>query len=282
MKALRETISYPVHSSFKISRYTLPRFDMPYHYHSEYEMVYICRGKGVRYIGGSVQKFGEGDLVFLGPGLAHIWINQEDEDEVEGIVVQFPEKLLRPFTSLPEFREVKELLENSAYGLQIIGETKDKLVSLLKNSVSSNGIRKINYLLEFLDLMTNKTERKIIDPWAQQEKDIHNDKRINDVQRLVRGFYNRNIGIPEAASLANMENSSFCRFFKQKTGKSFTKYLNETRVDRACSLLLENKLTISQLAFDCGFNNISNFYRQFGKITGKTPAEYKKGHISKL
>lgn len=284
MKAKKEKIIYPVQSSFKILKYKVPYFDMPFHYHPEYELVYINKGSGLRYIGNSIHKFRDGDMVLIGPGLAHVWVNpkeyQKDKTQLstEAIVLQFSIDLLSSMIDTPEFTHIKDLLSRSQRGIKINSKTKKKVYEILQGSINSKGITKFIKLLNILDILSQDKNTELLNPASNTEQLYSKDTRINAVYQLVMSFYNRKIGVKEAAEIANMEQSAFCRFFKDNTNKSFTNFLNETRINRACSLLLEKKLSISQVAWETGFNNTANFYRQFNKHTGKTPAKFRNNN----
>lgn len=282
MKLKSEKIIYPIQSSFKVVKYAVPQFDMPFHYHSEFELVYITKGAGKRYIGKAIHTFNSGDMVFMGPDLAHVWINEKsrgeaEDEQVEAIVLQFPEKLFASFWQAPEFARVRTLLERAQAGFRIRGKTRLTVAECLEEMLKIEGVDRLLLLLRILRTLSASDEVVLLNPLDLKPGGYHSDQRINVVYHYVMSRYQQKITVDEAASLAHMEKSAFCRLFKSKTQKTFTQFVNETRVDRACSLLLEGTQSISQIAFDVGFNNLANFYRQFQKITGETPGEYKAG-----
>ena len=281
MKSKQEKIIYPVQSSFKILKYAVPYFDMPLHYHPEYELVYIVKGYGLRYIGDSIHKFKNGDMVFMGPDLAHIWINpkklkKDSKLLTEAIVLQFSGGFLQSVLDTPEFVLIKELLIKAQNGIKIVGSSRASIVEILENSLDLDGPPKIINLIQILDILSRDKRAVLLNPIEYRPQPSRGDKRIIAVSHLVMSSFNQRLTVGDAATVANMEQSAFCRYFKEKTLKTFTGYLNETRVDHACRLLLENKLPVSQIAYECGFNAMANFYRQFKKITGVTPGEYRK------
>ncbi len=276
MKIKEEKILYPVQNSFKILRYSVPNFKMAFHFHPEYELVYIIKGSGLRYIGDSIQKFQSGDMVFVGPNLGHMWISDENkkEENAEAFVLQFSGELFASMINTPEFRSIKSLLERANSGLKIISDIQDIIFDLMEYLRNSEGPESIIKLIEILNLMSKNESIRSLNLSEKSNASGNQDKRISAVFQYVKAFYKEKISVDQAASMANMEKSAFCRFFKGKTQKTFTQFLNESRIDRACELLLKNEFSISQIAFECGFNNLANFYRQFKKITGKTPGEY--------
>lgn len=281
MKLKQEKIVYPVQSSFKVLKYSVAYFNMSFHYHPEYELVYITKGSGLRYIGSSIQKFQTGDMVFLGPDLSHIWINPKSYEKLSGlkaeaIVVQFPSDLFSSLIAAPEFGSIKNLLNNSQFGLSITGCTRKTVVDILGQLLVSEGVNKMMLLIKMLDVLSRDKKITFLNTPDYSAQQSQTDKRINAVYSYVMSFYHRKIGSRDAAQIANMEQSAFCRFFKEKTQKTFVQFLTETRIDHACRLLLEKKLSITQIAYETGFNNMAHFYKQFKKITGLTPKEYCK------
>lgn len=279
MKVSSEKIIYPVQSSFKVLKYAVPQFNMPFHYHSEYELVYITHGSGQRYIGKSIHNFRPGDMVFMGPDLSHVWMNEKQkqisESETEAIVLQFSDQLFQSLIETPEFSQIKQLLNRSQAGLKIEGKTRAAIAQSLEDLLDSQGTEKFVGLIRLLDILARDENLVLLNPIDYKEGSYHKDHRINVVYHYVISRYQQRISVDEVAHLAHMEKSAFCRFFKTKTQKTFTRFVNETRVNHACGLLLENKLSVSQIAYEVGFNNLANFYRQFHKITGKTPGEFK-------
>jgi len=250
---------------------------MSFHFHPEYELVYIINGSGLRYIGDSIQKFQSGDMVFVGPNLGHMWISENDpEGESEAVVLQFEGKLFDSMIDTPEFRRIKIIMEKSNSGLKILSDNKSQIFLCLEELRKSEGPSNIIKLIEILDRLSK--DESIVSLNLSESFSLigSQDKRINAVYQYVKAFYQEKISVENAASIANMEKSAFCRFFKDKTYKTFSQFLNETRVDHVCELLLKNDQSVSQIAYECGFNNMANFYRQFKKITGKTPGEFIK------
>jgi AraC-like DNA-binding protein len=278
----QEQITYPVQNSFKVLKYAVPFFDMPFHYHSEYELVYITRGSGIRYIGNSIHKFQSGDMVFMGPDLAHIWITpekyrqQQTDLKVEAIVLQFSKDLFNSMIETPEFLLIKKLLTNTEAGLKITGNTRNTVIKLLEKMLLSDGLQRFSLLLDVLDGLSQAKDLLSLNSWDRIQEMPQTDKRISAVHNFVMTCYAQKISSREAASIANMEQSAFCRFFKLKTQKTFTRFLNETRIDQACQLLLEKKQPITQVAYACGFNNMTNFYKQFKTYTKTTPLAFQK------
>ena len=282
MRVKQEKITYPVQNSFKILKYTVPFFDMPFHYHSEYELVYIIRGTGIRYIGNSIHKFQSGDMVFMGPDLAHIWITPEKDRQertnsmVEAIVLQLSRDLFSSMIDTPEFLLISQLLANTTAGLKITGAIRDTVLKTLAKMLRCDGLERFLLLLNVLNNLSRAKDLTLLNALELTRELNQTDKRIDAVHHFVMTCYAQKISSKDAASIANMEQSAFCRFFKLKTQKTFTQFLNETRVNQACRLLLEKKQSVTQIAYESGFSNMTNFYKQFKKYAKTTPLDFQK------
>lgn len=282
MKATQEKITYPVQHSFKVLKYSVSSFDMPFHYHTDYELVHIMSGSGKRYIGNNVHKFKAGDMVFLGPGLPHFWMsdnvsgNEKQNTEMKCIVLQFSGSLFSGLIDTPEFIKIKKMFGLSVSGLKISNIVRDEINLILEEMINLSGVERFTGLMKILDLLSSDNSVKQINSGPVEMVNLYNDQRIDNICNFIKSCFSKKITIKDAAELANMESSAFCRYFKDKTLKTFMQLLTETRVNQACILLNENQLNINQIAYHCGFNNISNFYRQFKKIMGCTPTEYQK------
>lgn len=282
MKIKSEKIILPVRNSFKILKYSVPRFEMPFHYHPEYELVYITRGSGQRYIGNSIHNFKSGDMVFIGADLAHVWVTEKQENKpeekpvAEAMVLQFSKVLFDSLIETPEFLKIKRLFARAQSGLKVVGKTRDEVAEMLDDLLLCQGVKRLTRLISILDRLSQAGTLIPLNPVDFKPGIYHEDERINTVHHYVISRHQQRILVREAAALAHLEKSAFCRFFKAKTRKTFTRFVNETRIDHACRLLLDNRLSVTQIAFEVGFNNLANFYRQFNKIMGMTPNRYRQ------
>ncbi len=280
MRVKQEKIIFPVESAFKAVKYTVPYFDMSFHHHPEYELVYISQGSGTRNIGASIHKYEAGDMVLIGPGLAHVWMSpqtylkEDSEHIVQAFVVQFHENLLTSLMDTPEFNNIKVLLERSHYGVKVSAEISELIAINLEALLSLSGIDRIRELLKILDLLSHDKQQVLLNRSDYPPPLSKSDGRINAVHQFVVSCYDQQISSRDGAQMANMEHSAFCRLFKSKTQKTFTQFLNATRIDQARQLLLENQLTVTQIAYQCGFNNLGHFYKQFKKVMGMTPRAF--------
>ena len=256
-------------------------FDKPWHFHKEYELVYIKKTKGSRFIGDQVSFFEDGDLVLIGPSIPHLFRNSEEYYKnnkllAKSICIHFTEDFLgNSFFDLPEMKQVKKLLDRSSLGLEVTGKAnlyvKDKLVEMNKQKPAN---RLINLLEILIFLSTSKEISQILSKTFIATNDKDTD-RIDKVIQFILNNYKNDIYIEQIASKLNMSIASFSRYFKHHTHKTFSNYVTEIRISHACRLMMDSHYNISEICYMSGFENQSNFYRHFKKFTGVIPKEYK-------
>jgi len=256
-------------------------FDKPWHFHKEYELVYIDKTKGTRFIGDQVSFFDDGDLVLLGPNIPHLYRNSEEYYQnnklvAKSIFIHFTENFLgSTFFDLPEMKQVRKLLERSSLGIEVKGRSnvyvKNKLVEM-------NEQKPANRLMNLLEILVFLSTSKELSPILSKTFTASNDNdtdRINKVIQFILKNYKNDIYIEEIASKLNMSIASFSRYFKHHTHKTFSNYVTEIRISHACRLMMDSHYNISEICYMSGFENQSNFYRHFKKFTGVIPKEYK-------
>lgn len=277
-----------IRSSFSVRHDIEPNFGSIWHYHPELELHHVIQGEGVRFIGDNISNFQPGEIILLGANLPHMWrCNQEyfENDahrHVEAMVIQFlPDSLGRDFLQLPETHLLPKLFEKAQKGMRFRGRTKEALSKLIHEATQASDLDRIILLISILKLMSQTDEfDEIASAHAFYKSNETDTLRINKVCTYTLSNYKKDINLEEISSIANLSVTSFCRYFKMKTNKTFYDFLIEIRVSHACRLLVEDRLSTEVICFDCGFNNVSNFYRHFKKITGLTPLEYKKKYLT--
>lgn len=255
-----------------------------WHNHPEFELVLILKGTGKRLVGDYIDRFEENDLILVGSNLPHAWIcdneynNHGDGFKGEAIVLQFTYDFLGPvFFEIPENRNLRRLLEESGRGIKFTGNTKEKIVELLKESHKLDGADQFLLLMTLFNLMSRTREYQIlsstgfIEPYHKEG----NEPVQKAIDFILHNFSN-DITIREMLDITNMSNTTFCIAFKRITRMTFKEYLLNTRIGYACKLLTNSSLTISQIALGCGFENQSNFNHQFKKLKSLTPSLFRK------
>ncbi|QHV99961.1 AraC family transcriptional regulator [Spirosoma endbachense] len=290
MKPLFRKVTVKLESSFTVRHDTLPHFKNIWHYHPELELHYIVKGEGVRFIGDKISNFSHGEVVLVGENLPHTWRSNEqyfhnDPDlAIEVIVIQFlPDCLGEHLLKLPEAYLIPKLYEKAKSGMVITGKTNQKLVELMRQAVHATNLDKIIILLSILKTLAETDEYEmIVSGRAEFYQSNETDTlRLNKVCNYTLTNYKKDITLEEISAISNLSVTSFCRYFKLMTNKTYYDFLIEIRISHACRALIEDKTPTEVICFDCGFNNVSNFYRHFKKVTGLTPLEYKRKYLNK-
>lgn len=271
-------------TSFLFRDLVLPYFPNPYHFHPELELVYILEGAGTRFVGDRIEYFCEGDMVLVGPNLPHLWKNDkvyyEGNDDLvsRAIVIQFKKDFLRSeFGELPEMGLIRSLLDISQRGLKITGSTHQKIAEIMMSMIDQTPLERIASVLKILSLLSSSNEYALLSSEGfARAYDKTDTERINRVYAYVIENFSEEISLTDVAGIAHMSATAFCRYFKRSTNKTFSIFLLETRLNYACKLLANDGLNITEVAYESGFNNMSYFNRQFKKMTGLSPQQYRK------
>jgi len=288
MKPQLLKVSTAPSQSFSVRRDLIPHMNNKWHYHPEIELIHLKKGVGTQFIGDSIRSFRSGDIVLVGPHLAHYWrfddcyFKRQSKPLADVRVAHFSENFWGDqFLNLPENKAIKSLLENSRRGLQVNGKIKAKVADLLEKMLVSEGSSRIILLIEALNLIANCTNTiKLSSIGFKQDYDETSNIKINAIYNFTLENFRRKIHLEEIANVAVISPNSFCRFFKSKTGKTYSRFLTEIKIGHACRLLIENKLNIKQLCYESGFNNMASFHKYFKITTGKSPLSYQREFIS--
>lgn len=263
---------------FIIQNHPKADFDYALHFHSDFELNLVLRDYGRRIVGDSIEPFNNVDLVLTGPNMPHKWEgNNIDNNHV--ITIQFQENLLS-FHILGKrmFSPIKQLLEKSKRGIQFLEEEDS---SIIKRILAMTQMTGFNICLEFFallyDLATSPRQR-ILASGAFDTNNILRDsksRRIAKIKEYINTNYMNQIKLSDIAQLVAMSDSALSHFFKKRTNRNIIDYINDVRISNATKMLFETSQSVSEIAFFCGFNNISNFNRIFKKHHHKTPSEYR-------
>ncbi len=283
MKACLHKLPLDEGSSFLFNKWNCSFFDKPWHFHEEFELVLIDKSSGTQLIGDKVKLFKDGDLFLIGPNIPHMFKNfdeyYQEEKDASSVFLHFTENFLgEKFIQLPEMKAVQRLLQKASFALEIHGNTRKRIIRFLKEMEDQSPSRRMLSLLNILiDLSESDETETLLN--ASFPVNIINNKdtsRINQVLEYIMQNYQHKIYISEVASQVNMSDAAFSRYFKKHTQINFSQYLTEIRISQACQLLIQGEENITQVGFLCGFDNLSNFYRHFKKVTGKIPKDYQK------
>ena len=256
-----------------------PFFGFHWHYHPEYEITYIHKGRGTRLVGDHVNTFEAGDCVLLGSNLPHTWISDDDfrqsDEQMEVIVVQFPVDLFAEnFIALPEMNGIQQLLKAAQRGISF---SKPSFIATLHALTEQKGFAQLHQLMAILQAMSEEEQTELLaSKYYNPMLGKDSEDRILNVCRYIHEHFTEPIQLKEIAQLANMNEASFCRFFKKMTGQSLMHYINDLRIGKACNLLMQTDKSISEIAYSSGFNSQSHFNRSFLKRKGVQPRVFQK------
>ena len=279
MKAILEDIkSNQGTSSFYAFRYQVPYFQFKWHYHPEFELTYIVKGNGYRIVGNTYEPFADGDLVLLGSNLPHTWSGKADGDsDSDAIVIQFSNEFISPFLELNESKLIKKMLENASRGIRF--EYDEKLISKIVDLTETQGVDRIINLISILDQLSKNQSILIAPNTFHNVVSRKSEVRINKVCLFIQHNFQNKIYLKEVAALIYLTESNFCKFFKKATGKTYSDYLNEIRINEASRLLIQTDKTISQISYECGFETLSYFNRVFLNKMHMPPSKYRKIYL---
>jgi AraC-like DNA-binding protein len=282
MKMIHQQINSPADASFMVKQYFQSHFTAPFHFHHEYELILIAKSYGKLYAGNRVVNFTDGDVYFFGPGFAHCFYNDkafiESKQTAHAIVIQFREDFLgKAFFDNAELRKIKSLLSLSCSGIKINKPSKDT-TALFNSLTQCSGMQSLILLLQLLDILSNQKKNSFsyITAGPQNVFNGYDPGKMEAVFKYILENFKTEVISKTAASIACMNEAAFCRYFKRRTRKTFSQFVNEVRITHATRLLMNNASSIMDICFECGFNNISYFNRQFKTIIGKTPFDYRK------
>jgi AraC-like DNA-binding protein len=279
----RKTLLNPQQSFSIIERHT-DYFDIPWHLHEEFELLYVCRSEGKRYVGDSIENFRQGDLVLLGPNLPHCWLNDNIEYckgrffDTRYKVIHFDQNCLGyDFFNIPEMQVIKKLLDSASRGIQIRGEIVYKISYMMYEMLSFSYVDRVISLLRILKDISEWEDKLFISSEGFiNQLPLEEDNSIRQVKSYLLENFKSEVNLQNVSEKIGMTTTSFCRYFKRATGKTFIKYLAEFRIGYACQLIQNSDMTFSEVAYESGYESISHFYKQFKDIIGSTPSEYKK------
>jgi AraC-like DNA-binding protein len=253
------------------------KLDFFWHYHPEYELTFIVKGKGRRLVGDSYQYFESGDLVLIGPELPHTWVSDSGlKGNCEAVVIQFSVEFIERFTALDELSSIRKMLTLSNQGISINENKSASLKEVLKGLPYKSGIEKVTGLLHILDTLSTVKMTTLASPFFQPLKGRENEKRINIVCQYIQKHATETLTIHKAAALIHLSPSAFCKFFKRMTAKTFSDYVNEIRITNVCNDLLATDKQVAEIAYENGFETLTYFNRIFLKKKNMSPSSYRK------
>lgn len=284
MKSLQFSVPADTNKSIRIQEDIMPNFYPYFHRHTETQIMWIIKGHGTLAIEQNLFTFEEGDIFYLGANQSHVFrgdFNKDEKQKVHSVSIFFdPHKKIAAFFNLPEFEELKNFITDSEVGFQVNTQLRSSIGEHISALQKTKGVDQI---IDFIRILNGLMQNRHLHISLSSEKKVSNpisdyDQRIIDAQTFIKkNFAQHKLTLDRIAQKACMTPQAFCRSFKKRTGITYIEYLNELRVQRACRLLTSsNMYSISSVAFNSGFNSLTNFNRVFKSIMKYSPKEYLK------
>lgn len=282
-RIINEQLQISESNPIKARYYDYDRFTYPWHFHSQYEIIYVKKSCGRCFVGDSIERFSDGDAILFGPNLPH-YMRSDDVYHcdnfllrVQGTIIQFEENFMQySFDHYPQFHQIRLLLREAERGVVFHTAGNSPVGGRMSVFPELKGFGQLTGLLELLQELAVFTRRKMLaSPCYYEKFPTVGNKRIDKIISFINSNYTRPLRLDEIAEMANMNSSAFCRFFKEVTEKTFLQYVMDMRIGYACKLLTIGDMEISQIAVECGFDSISHFNRTFKQLTGLTPTQYR-------
>jgi AraC-like DNA-binding protein len=284
MKVLSFSVPKISRQAFRFQDDQLPYFYDKLHQHPEIQIMLILKGEGTLMAGDYVGRFEPGELYIIGSGQAHVFRNDDiyyqpkSKLRAHSYSLYFDEKYFgEHFWQLDEWESVRDFSKRAERGLKLTGTTSEVVTDLIQQLRQQKGLDKLLSFLQILNKLTTTKELKTLSVSSYNPDYSHREgKRMNEILLFTFRESHRKIYIHEVADVANLSTEAFCRYFKMRTRKTYTNFLNEVRISNACKLIIQRDLNIQEICWQAGFSNLSNFNRIFRKVTGKTPSAYLK------
>ncbi len=283
MRITREPIHH-AEESLRCMRFVLPAFRGGLHRHGHFELTWIERGQGLRWVGDSVEPFFDGDVVLVGSETPHLWASRgvQSPQGCAATVLQFPCDWLQR-CGLPELRAVAPVLVQAATGVEVQGHTRAEVQALLARFPGATAQRRVALFIEVLDcLLAGTVDLRALSAQQHPTPDAvarvgPSRQRVDRVLSWIESHLADALSVEDAAAVAHVSPAAFGRFFRREVGKSFTAYVNDARCGWAALRLIQCREPIAQVAQACGFPTLSNFGEQFRRRYGVTPRDFRAG-----
>jgi AraC-like DNA-binding protein len=270
--------------SFSVRYDIVSFFYNKWHYHPEIELVYIIEATGRQFIGDSIHHFKNNDLILIGANLPHLWRCDEkflvkgSRLKVEAIIIHFLPECFGPgFFKLPENKGMFRLFQMAQMGVRIKDQTGISVGNLMRQLVTAKNSERIILLLQIMNTIAESNETKTIcSEGLTFQYSASEAERLNTIYQYILNNFTKEISLEQIAKVAHLTPNGFCRYFKSRIKKTFSRFLIEVRIGHACKLLAESDKPVADICYECGFNNFSNFNRHFKQIARRTPLNHRK------
>ncbi len=280
MKPQLRAVTPSPDNSFKVKVFEDKEFKAAWHFHPQYELTYMVKSTGIRYVGDSMQPFGPGDLVLVGQNLPHSWKTIDAKSEhVHCVIVQWDESLLNNWLSKPEFTAISIMLEHASHGISFDKQTAISLAPCFIALKDQPPFERLMSFLNILHTLASKAEFELLaGPGFNKALSSKESHRVNVIHNFIRDHIHHGYSLEDLSSQLSISKEAFCRYFKKTFDKTFSNYVNEYKVTLASKMLIETDLSVSEIGYRAGFNNLSFFHRQFSRYKLMTPKSYRQAY----
>jgi len=289
MKPVLILIDSTTNQSISIRKYLEPKFQNPWHFHKEIELVLILKGRGTCFIGDYIGHFCPGDLIMLGNNLPHMLKTKIEFEETENainaeaIIIHFSEYFIgKDYLQTPEMHPLMNLLNSAKRGVKVSDMITAEIAEIMSDMLTQTPFQRILELLNILQKIAEGPNLKLLSSISFQKKiNKTQNSKLDRVYEFVMNNFSNPISLDEISDIAFMNKTAFCKYFKDRTNKTFNQFLTEIRINYAKRLLMEGDRQIAEIGYECGYNNLSNFNRQFRKLTKATPGSFQSRYKMK-
>jgi AraC-like DNA-binding protein len=277
-----ERVEFEPGKSFKLFSPRL-RNTFLWHYHPEYELVYVEADAGIRHVGTHISGYTHSDLVFIGSNLPHLNFDYRLRSDYHQIVIQLRTDFLGAAINLaPELSLIHTLFKSAAYGIAFHGDTRALVAQKLKQLNNLNSFDQLLELIHIFQLLAGSNEYTILNKDETSKDFILKDKiRMGAIYEYIDAHYAQKPDVNIVAGKVNLTTPAFCRYFKRQTNITFTEFVNQYRIERAKNLLMQDK-NITETCYAVGFESLSYFNKLFNKIVGENPSDFKKKWVARV
>jgi AraC-like DNA-binding protein len=271
-----EKIEFETGKSFKLFSPRL-RNTFYWHYHPEFELVFVEADAGIRHVGTHISGYTHSDLVFMGGNLPHLNFDYRLRYDYQQIVIQLKQNFLgTAIATAPEFEIIYQLFKKAAYGISFHGETKQTVSDKMKQLNGLNAYDQLMELIHIFQILAYSEEGSILNSDLSSSAFIIKDKiRMGEIYEYIDAYYDRKPDVNQVASKVHLTTPAFCRYFKRQTHMTFTDFVNQYRIERAKNLLMQDR-NITETCYAVGFESLSYFNKLFNKVVGENPSAFKK------
>ncbi|WP_370577406.1 helix-turn-helix domain-containing protein [Mucilaginibacter sp. SP1R1] len=276
-----ERVDFEPGKSFKLFSPRL-RNTFLWHYHPEYELVYVEADAGIRHVGTHISGYTQSDLVLIGSNLPHLNFDYRLRNDYHQIVVQLRTNFMGDAISYaPELSLVNKLFKNAAYGVAFYGDTRTLVAQKLKQLHDIDNFDQLLELMNIFQLLAGSNEYTLLNNDETSKDFILKDKiRMGAIYEYIDAHYAQKPDVNVVAGKVNLTTAAFCRYFKRQTNITFTEFVNQYRIERAKNLLMQDK-NVTETCYAVGFETLSYFNKLFNKLVGKNPSDFKKQWITR-